>query len=243
MQKRAQAGSAFQPIDVKIDLAIARPLASWLKVAIDGRLTTQSGVIDTMDSAGAPVSQLLFTNALVTEVGLPEVGGGLSVVDGAIDIQLDPETTTYQRATAPAGTASANNPQRTLPTAFLFSVEGVTWGAGIHLKPLIWKASADLGTSGGSRTYAKPFTQPTVVATFAASAGSPWKSWITSGAAAKSGTLQYVTASGQPLATVNLIGLVPTRVAPSAMNAGASQTIQTDEVTMSVQRAEIVLPP
>jgi hypothetical protein len=118
---------------------LGQPFYDWLKTLFSRQPVRKSGAIVYLNAAGREVSRLIFTNALITEVGFPTLDVGWKQ-PAYLTIQLYPESTRLTREGAGRlFNVAAPQPPQWLASDFRLSLDGLAElpGARLWVEPVV----------------------------------------------------------------------------------------------------------
>jgi hypothetical protein len=173
----------YEDIVLFCNPGMSQPFYDWIKTLLAGKPTRKSGAIVYLNSAGAEVSRLDFTNALIIEVGFPWLDTA-SIDAAAMTVRLVPESTrrhrdragrmfTLEADSAPEWRMSdfrLDIDGLTETTSRALQVEGVVAGFGIALDPATPTTESDRRQAG--------FDVSDLVMTFPSSGAQPIEVWF-----------------------------------------------------------------
>ena len=170
----------FNDITLETDLQ-SKPLNDWIAASWNGSPTRKSGSIQAMDYNYQVVSELEFTNALVTETRMPALDA--SSKDAArITVKLSPEYTNAKPGSrAQASGSLATRTQSTwLPSNFRFEMTGLDGTKVNKIDAFTIRQLVSEQPVGEQRDYQREpgrIEFPDLKITLAAPSASTWTAW------------------------------------------------------------------
>ncbi|HYG59813.1 MAG TPA: phage tail protein [Symbiobacteriaceae bacterium] len=225
----------YEDITVTFGADMARSVYQWIQDTLDHKYTRKNGAIIAADYNGMVVSRMEFTNALMTEIGMPALDAA-SKDAAKMTIKFSPEYT--RRTKAQGGTVKATAPadkqKQWLPSNFRLRIDGLESATARvnKIDALVIKQKVTENPVGESRDYQQEpayLEVPNLVITLAESDSDPLYDWFNASViqgnnTERSGTLEYLSADmREVLFRVNFQGLGIFKLAPDKMEAGADQ--------------------
>src|SRR5579864_8960629 len=174
----------------------------WITSCVDGRALRKNGTIVTCDYNGAERSRMDFNNALITEVGFPQLDAG-SKDTAQITIRIAPETTRFlTHSGSKLNSQGAGRQKRWLPSNFKLQIQGLDCSRVDRVAPILIKDNR-LG-KGGPRDYSSGTggrTTSQLVVTLPQNQANSFHRWLQSvktataiqpGSSKKLGDLEYL---------------------------------------------------
>jgi hypothetical protein len=163
---------------------MSKPLSDWVNATLALNFVRKSGAIITADFNRKEQSRLLFTNAVITEIGFPACDAG-SKEPGSLTIKLAPEFTKMQAGSGAAMKTDTSKVQQKIwiPANFRLNIQGLEQACKFvsKIEPLVIKQPIIQDPVGQKRDFQKQPGKPEfpnlVIALSEAQAG-PFYAWF-----------------------------------------------------------------
>ena len=225
----------YDDVVIEIGTNMAKPVYDWIKAAVDLKYPRKSGAIVSLDSSNAVQMSLEFTNALITEIGVPALDAS-SKSPVYMRLKLTPEFTRMKKGDgSSAGAAAAKTDKAMLGSNFRLTIGGLEKAMSkvAKIEELVIKQKVTTGAIGEKREMTKePATLelPNLVVTVAEGMAAPLYDWhedfVIKGNNGqdkeKTGTLELLTPDlASALLTLKFAGLGIFRMESDTAQAGS----------------------
>lgn len=237
LTKKHVATVKYEPISFKVGSSMSSHVYEWIKRSFGYRYGRKNGAIILADFDSNEMSRLTFTNALVTEFGLPALDAASK--DAALmTVKAAPEYTRRQKSNGKnkiSGSAfpiDSKKQKQWLPSNFRLDIDGLDCSKVNKIDALVLKQKVQEHAIGEMRDYElepSNLEVPNLVITLAESHADLFYAWhedfVIKGNNTedkeKTATLQYLSANlHDVLFTVTLKNLGVFKVAPDKVEAG-----------------------
>jgi phage tail-like protein len=239
LQRKHIGNVKYEPISVTCGTGMSKAFYSWIQDSFDHKHTRKNGAIVAANYDYKEHSRLTFTNALVTEIGMPALDAA-SKDAAKMTIKFDPEytrTTTTDGGKAVGGAMKADVQKKWLPANFRLRIDGMDEACQRvnKIEALVVKQKVVENAVGELRDYEKEAASveiPNLVITFPESHSKCFYDWhqsfVINGENGqdkeKGATLEYLTPDLKTvLFTLTFSNLGIFKLTPDKVEAGNEQ--------------------
>lgn len=228
LAKKHIAGVKYEDITVTFDANMGEAVYAWIKSTMNGEATRKNGAIIAADFDLKEQSRLTFTNALITEIGMPALDAA-SKDAAKMTIKFAPEYTRY--VTSSRGREipidSKGKQKQWLPANFRLRIEGLEEPSARVAKIDAITVKQGVVRSMKGQLVPTKLEVPNLAVAIGDLDGDGFYSWAESSFTdrtktnERNGSLEYLDARNEPLFTLTFTNLGIFKVAPDKMEAGA----------------------
>jgi phage tail-like protein len=228
------AGVKYEDIVITCGAGMSPAFFKAVADAFQGRSSRRNGAIVEYDYSLSQLSRLEFSNAIITEVGLPALDA--SSKDAArMTIKFSPETTRYKKSGGRANGGLTGKAKAWTPANFRLVISGLDCTRVARVEAITVKQTLVDNAVGERRDYEKaavaPPEVPILVVTLAETSAQSWVDWHenfvingNSGASQeKNGTLEYLMPNSTPLFSIDLVALGIFRLTRGGSSSGSDK--------------------
>jgi tail tube protein gp19 len=197
----------YEDLSVAVGAGMSKAFYSWISASWRANYMRKNGALQTADFQNNLIKKLEFSNALITETGMPALDG--SSKDAAlIDVTFTPETTRLDRKVSGQLAISALKQKQWQVSNFKLTIDGLDCTRVNKIEALVVKQKLTESPTGENRDYRREpaaLEFPNLVVTLSESSAATWYDWFedfvihgNSGQAQeKNGKLEYLSANLQ----------------------------------------------
>lgn len=228
----------YEDITIEVGASMSKAVYDWVSASLMGQAVRKNGAIIAADFNGRELNRMTFSNALITEIGMPALDAA-SKDAAKMTIKFRPELTRQVRkggAQLP-GTNVGTKHKQWLPSNFRLKIDGLDAPVSRvnKIEALTIKQKIVTDSIGDGRDPQKEPTSlefPNLVITFPEGYGDPFYAWHQDFVIAgrngqeqeKGGTLEYLAADGKTvLFTLTFKHLGIFKLTPDKAESGSEQ--------------------
>ena len=154
VQRKHLAGIKYGEITVMFGAGMTKPMYQWMQDTLAGKHPRKNGAIVYTDFNSIEIKRLTFANALISEIGFPELDGA-SKNQALFTLKISPEYTRPEKGKGGKVTATFGKQEALIPTNFRLTMAGLDMTKVSKVEALVVKQKVQLDGIGDSRDYAK----------------------------------------------------------------------------------------
>jgi hypothetical protein len=180
--KKHIAPPRYQDIAIQCDPPMSKPLSDWVNATLAMNVVRKSGAIITADFNLKEQSRLLFTNAMISEIGFPPCDAA-SKEAGYLTLKLAPESTKMQAGSGAAMKTGIVQQKPWIPANFRLNIQGLEQACKFvsKIEPLVIKQTIIQDQVGQMRNFQKQpgkLEFPNLVIMLAEAQAGPFYAWF-----------------------------------------------------------------
>jgi phage tail-like protein len=170
----------YEEFEVQLGFAMAKELYEWIKASWNQSYARKNGAIVGTDLKLTPVSEVQFTNALITETTIPALDAS-SKDPAYLTVKFSPEYTRATKPTEKVAKLVADKQKAFTAANFRLEIDGLDCSKVSKVDAFTIRQAAVTDDIGDARDYVKEPGKvefPNLKITFAEASAQTWEAWF-----------------------------------------------------------------